>query len=444
MPAIVAIAAIAALVWGAAIFLRGGLIVGVLAVILTSTCCGYLFYHIPIHPIPLTADRALFVVVMTLGVVGRRFGWTVQTPWNKADVLLAALLALLLTSVVAGDFTYQGNLPASKLLFYYLIPAGLYWLTRRAVLTDGRARLVFGVLALLGVYLAAVAMAEYFRLWGFIYPRYVASTRFVEFLGRARGPLMNPAANGYFLSIGLCAAWLWWPRLAPLGRASLAAVTLLFLAGHYATLTRCVWLGAFTMSFVVGALVLPRSWRAPLVIVPLILIATVGISQWERLLALKRDEGQSAQQAAESVRLRPMLALVAWRMFLERPVFGCGLGHYHETFTEALEDRSSDFPLDTSRHYVQHNVLLGLLTETGLAGAGLFLALYYRWLADAWTLWRSTAPFWRRQVALLFLATSASYVSNGMFQDLAIIPTVNMMLFFLAGLLRAAARRPPP
>jgi hypothetical protein len=439
MTAIDAIAVLAILVWAAALVVRAGPIVGVLAVVLVGTCFGYLFFHLPTRPIPLTADRVLFVIVMAIGAAGRNFGWTAKTPWNKADVLLAALLALLVASVAAGDWTYRANLPASKLLFYYLMPAGMYWLTRQLVLTGGHSRLVFGVLAMLGVYLAATAVAEQFRMRELIFPRYIASSDYTEFLGRARGPLLNPAANGYFLSIGLCAAWMWWPRLAPYGRTLLAALFPLFIAAHYATLTRCVWLGGLGMSLVVGALVLPRAWRPLLVIVPILLVVALGAMQWERLMEFKRDEGRSAQEAVKSARLRPILAVIAWRMFLERPVFGCGFGHYPEKFTEVLEDRSSDYPLDTARAYVQHNVLLGLLTETGLAGAGIFTALYCCWLADAWRLWRSPAPLWRRQLALLFLATSASYVSNAMFQDLAIIPGVNLMLFTLAGLARAAA-----
>ena len=242
MTAVVAIVALAALVWAAALLMRGGPLVGVLAILVVGTCFGYLFFHIPVRPVPLTADRVLFVIVMATGAAGHRFGWTARTPWNKADVLLAALLALLMMSVVAGDWSYHDYLPASKLLFYYLMPAGMYWLTRQLLLTDGRARLVFGVLAMLGAYLAATAVAEWFRLREFVFPRYIASTEALEFLGRARGPLMNPAANGYFLSIGLCAACMGWPRLAPFGRALTAALVSLFVAALYATLTRCVWL----------------------------------------------------------------------------------------------------------------------------------------------------------------------------------------------------------
>lgn len=443
MTAVVAVAAFAALVWLAVLLVRGGPLCGALVVLVAGTCFGYRFFHLETRPIPLTADRLLFIVAIAMGAVGRRFGWTAKTPWNKAEVLLAALLALLMASVAAGDWSFQGFLPASKLLFYYLMPAGMYWLIRRLVLTEGQVRLVFGVLAALGIYLAATALAEQLRLRELIFPRYIASSEDVEFLGRARGPLMNPAGNGYFLSIGLCAAWMGWPRFAAAGRILLIALLPLFIAGLYATLTRCVWLGALTMSFIVAALVLPRGWRAPLLMVPLVMVAALGATRWEQLMELKRDERQSRREAVQSARLRPILAVVAWRMFLERPVFGCGFGHYREKFTQVLEDRSSDYPLDTARPYVQHNVLLGLLTETGLTGAGLFATIFCYWVRDAWRLWRSRAPLWRRQIGLLFLATSASYLSNAMFQDLAIIPMVNMMLFSLAGLTRAAGSPQP-
>ncbi|MGH7137958.1 MAG: hypothetical protein ACREHD_19590, partial [Pirellulales bacterium] len=122
-------------------------------------------------------------------------------------------------------------------------------------------------------------------------------------------------------------------------------------------------------------------------------------------------------------------------------LFGCGFGHYRECYVEVLGDRDTELPLDKSRPYVQHNVWLALLTETGLAGTGLFTLLLGLWLRDAWRLWRSTEPLWARQFGLLFLASFGSYFANAMFQDLTIIPMVNMVLFFLAGLSTSAAVR---
>jgi len=43
-------------------------------------------------------------------------------------------------------------------------------------------------------------------------------------------------------------------------------------------------------------------------------------------------------------------------------------------------------------------------------------------------------PFWPRQFGLLLLALLSCDVVNGMFHDVSIIPMVNMLLFFLAGI----------
>ncbi|HVA48072.1 MAG TPA: O-antigen ligase family protein [Pirellulales bacterium] len=443
METFVAVATLIGLIWGAALLLRGGPLYGALLVLLTGTCFGHPFLHVDTGFIPLTADRLLFLLVLALCATYRKLGFVAPKPLGKAEIVLAAFLCLLVVSTLLHDWRFQHNLPASKLLFYYLMPAGMYWLARQVPLSEAATRWVFGFLALLGMYLAGTAIAECLRWKQLVFPQYIASTEIHEFLGRGRGPLLNPAGNGYFLAIGLCAMWMGWPRLGWPGRLVMVALTALFVGGFYATLTRCVWMGALAMSLIVAWLVLPRSWRLPVVAGTLLAAMAIAASQWERLIEFKRDEGQSAREAAESARLRPVLGVVAWRMFLERPVFGCGFGHYRERFVDVLDDRSSDLPLDTSRRYVQHNVFLGLLTETGLTGTVLFMMLLGYWLREAWLLWRSSAPLWARQHGLLFLASMASYFANAMFQDLAIIPMVNMMLFFLAGLM-PDARRPTP
>ena len=133
--------------------------------------------------------------------------------------------------------------------------------------------------------------------------------------------------NGYLLALGFCALLMWWPRLNRLGQLALLGVAVLFLAGFYSTLTRCVWLGAVAMLSVIATLTLPRSWRMPILGGVMLTGILVAATQWERLLSYKREEGRGAHEAAESVELRPILATVAWKMFLKQPLFGCGFGH---------------------------------------------------------------------------------------------------------------------
>ncbi|HVA48850.1 MAG TPA: O-antigen ligase family protein [Pirellulales bacterium] len=433
MTPIIAIAALVAVAWLAAVLWRSGPLAAALLVLLAGSCFGYFFYHLDASPIPLTADRVLFVALILQCALWRRLGWLTPRPAGKPEFVLAAFIATLVVSTLANDWTYQHNQPLSKLLFYYLMPTGMYWAARQLPLNERSSRWLSGSLALFGVYLAATAVAEWLRLPELIFPRYIASADYFEFFGRARGPLMNPIGNGYFLAVGLASTLLWWPRLGRPGQLALLLVAALFGCGLFATLTRCVWMGAVLMLLVIAGLTLPRSWRLPCIGGTLLVLVLGGATQWQRLLEFKRDVGQSERETAQSVELRPILAMVAWRMFVEQPLTGCGFGHYRDKFADVL-DRDSDLPLDQARPYVQHNVWLGLLTETGLPGTGLFIVLLGYWLRDAWRLWHSPAPLWARQYGLLFLATFGSYLSNGMFQDLTIIPMVNMLLFFLAGL----------
>jgi O-antigen ligase len=211
-------------------------------------------------------------------------------------------------------------------------------------------------------------------------------------------------------------------------------VLVLMAGGIYFTLTRSVWIGAVLGLILVVGFAVPPGRRRMALAATALAVVLLAATQWERLWSFKRDRFLSAGQTAESARLRPILATVAWKMFLDRPLWGCGFGQYGRVSKEYLADRNSDLPLDKARSLVQHNVFLGLLTETGLAGMGLFVALLSLWARDARRLWQSPqAPAAARQLALVFLALVGNYVVNGMFHDVAIIPMVNMLLFFMAG-----------
>jgi hypothetical protein len=136
----------------------------------------------------------------------------------------------------------------------------------------------------------------------------------------------------------------------------------------------------------------------------------------------------------QSASLRPILAYIAWEMFKDYPLTGVGLGQYKNVDKYYLNDRSTGFVVENVRPYHQHNVVLSLLTETGLLGTFLFIAMFAGWLRSAYRLWcQADLPLYYRQVGLLFLTLFAAYFANGMFQDVTIVPMVHMTLFFFAG-----------
>jgi hypothetical protein len=434
MEFILAIGALLAIVWVAIAFVRGGLVGGALVVLLAGSCFGHPFFNVPAGPLPLTADRLLLAVLVLQYFIYRRWGWTDPKPLATGDYVLAAFIILLVASALTHDFRFHQSQPLAQLLFFYLMPVTMYWVVRQTRWTERSARWLFACVGVFGAYLCLTAVAETHGAWEFVYPSYIASSEFREFFGRGRGPLLNPAANGFVQGLGLCAAMMWWPRVNRPGKLLLLATLPIFAWGVYSTFTRSAWMGAGLGGLVLVALGTPRSWRPVVVGGAVVAALVVAAGTWQNMLAFKRDRDVTAEDVAESAKLRPILAVIAWHMFLDRPILGCGFGQYEQESLPYLADRTTDLPLEKARPYIQHNVFLAMLTQTGLVGMGLFVALLACWARTAWRLWRTaSAPDLVRHLGLFFLALLGVYLPNAMFHDVSIIPMVNMMLFFFAG-----------
>ncbi len=433
----------AAIVWGAAVLLRGGLVAGCLAVLVCGIFFGYPWMHWKLGPIAWTTDRVLWVAVLAQYGIWRRLGLADPKPWRRADIALAAFLLVLGASTLTHDWRADEYQPVARLVFFYLLPAGLYWVARQAPIGSGNTRLVVLSWSVLGVYLAATAVAEATGQYTFVFPRYIASQEYPEFLGRGRGPLLNPVGNGILMGTGLAAVILGWPGAGRWGKLAVVASAGVIAAGLGATLTRSVWMaGAATGVLVVG-LMAPKAWRGALA-VGLVAAVLLAAACGQRMIAFQRDRGLSERETAESVQLRPILAEIAWRMFCDSPLVGCGFGQYLNENRYYLVDRTSERPLEKARPYVQHTLLLSLLVETGLLGAGLLLLVLGLWLRDAWHTWRADhAPPWARQGALLFMALWINYMVNGLFHEVSLIPMVNAVMFFGAGMNAGCAARMP-
>jgi O-antigen ligase len=428
------IGAAAILVWAGIVLARGGLVGTALLLLLAGSCFGHPFFRVSAAGVPLTVDRLLLIVLLAQYAVYRRWGVIELKPPRKADYLLAALLLVLVVGTLVHDFRADHWQPLAYLVFFYLMPAALYWMARQAEWTARTAWFAFAALACFGVYLCLTAVAETQGAWAFVYPKYIASPMFGEFYGHGRGPFLNPAATGLMQTLGMCAALVFWPRVRRWGRLMLLLLLGVYVIGIYSTLTLSAWLGAGAALLVVLALSTPRGWRARVVTVTLVASAiTVGLS-WRHLAALAQVKKLVATATAETAKLRAGSSVEDWQMFLDRPILGCGLGQYPREMPAYLSKRTTQSLPQKAQQDAPRNVFLGLLTETGLLGAGLFCALLASWTLTAWRLWRAaSAPLWVRQMGLLFIAWMAAYLAEAMFHDLSIVPMVNMFLFFLGG-----------
>lgn len=424
-------------IWGLVFMRRYGLIGGCLAVLLVGSCLGHPFYHVNVGPLPITADRVLLGAVLALYLLYRSWGQVERRGIDRLDILVLALIAVLAFSTFTHDWHAHGSRALASLLFFYLMPVTVYMIVRESPLSRRSVWGVLGTLAGFGFYLAVTSILEQRQMWSLVFPRYIVSPEHAEFLGRGRGPFLNPIGNGMFMCAGYFSLLMFWSRVGRTGKGLLLLCALIYLTGIYCTLTRVVWLSAAAGTLMILALNLPRRWSVAAVATAAVVAVSVLATKWEDLNAFKRDQYVSVAEMSQSASLRPILAYVAWQMYLDRPVLGCGYRQYDAVADHYLADRSTRLRLERARQYTQHNVFLALLAETGIVGLGLFLLFLSVLTLTSWRLWRAgDAALPAHQVGLLTLLIVMSYVVMANFHDLSLIPMIHMLLFFLAGMTR--------
>ena len=445
MTAVLIVSALIALVWGAIYVLRGQLLAGCLAFLLAGACFGHPFVHFDLGAVPLTLDRLVLLVLVVAYIVQRRLGRTDPKPLGWTDLLLGGLVGVLVLSTLLNDFRGGGPgtlSPLWRLIGGYVIPVVIYWIARQSPLERGKISLVHGGLACFGVYLAVTGIAEIAGQWWLVFPKYIADPTVGIHFGRARGPMIHSVSFGQYLAVCLLCLWVWQWRFARVGRLVLISLAPLLLAGIYFSYTRSVWMGAALGILIVLALTLHGSWRT-LVIGGLVSAALlVAVTKMDSLLSFKRESTATAADTGKSVDMRASFAYVSWKMFLDRPILGFGFGQFPKAKLPYLADRSVDLKLESIRTYAHHNTLLSLLTETGMIGLALFLAVLIGWLRTAWTLYRNPrAPEWARMQGVLLIGVLAIYVCQLLFHELSYTPIDNSLVFFLAGLTVGTSNR---
>ena len=417
---------------------------GCVGVVLVGSVLGRDFFHVPLGALPLTLDRLL------LGVMWLIFGWQVLfyrqqfTRINYVDLAILMWLAMISFSTFTHDFTILKNGPLSRLLFFNYVPVLLYFLTRWVRFEAADLKVISLMLVGLGVYLAFTAIAETRGMPGLVFPKYIMNPEEREFLGRGRGPFLNPVSNGIFMAVCIASVLMWWPRVkSRRGKFLVLAFALFISTGVYSTFTRSTWLslvvgmGAFVFwpskVYQKGFMIVAAT------LVGVLLFPVIG----DKLFSFKRDEDVSLAEMEKSALLRPLFVEVAWEMVKDRPVLGVGFAQYPKAKYRYLQNPHTTEALRDTRDLMQHNVFLAYLVDMGLVGLATLLGLLAAWLAACWQVWRNRSlDLWARQFALAFVVLMAGYCVNGMFHDVSIIPAVHMLVFFWIGVVSNVLSRP--
>ncbi len=406
--------------------------IGGFLILVVGSVFGYEFFKIDQGPIPITIDRLLLALIVGgFACLCLRRRESVRS-LDATDLVIGALFIVLTFSALSTDWSYANNRPLSRLIFYYLMPISLYFVVKNARIDDRELGWIAAGITVFCLYLGVTAIFEWRGWYSLVFPTFIRDPLISEFFGRGRGPFLNPVSNGLFLTTGLSAAMLLWWNSNWKGRVLAAAAIPALVVGVVATLTRSVWLGMAAGAGLVVWIPGNRRQRAGM------MIATVGcglvllLALGQSLISFKRDRHVTAEQMAQSAQLRPIFAAVAWDMFKDRPLLGCGLGQYGRARMDYIQEPNTEYELRKAASYFQHNVFLSLLTETGLIGCGLQLLLFIRIYQTGWRLWRNhLASNWARCYALIMIATLTAFLINGMFHDVSIIPMANMLVFFL-------------
>lgn len=406
-----------------------------LGVLIAGSVIGYDFFNISKGPIPITIDRLLLGALLALA------GWSwltnrenLRLP-NAMDLSLLGVIAILFFSTFTHDYKFSGNLPLSRLLFFYLLPLSLYWVVRTAKLNRLDLSLITASIGVLALYLALTGIAEVKQFHSIVFPRYIVDSTATEFFGRGRGPFLNPVSNGIFQVVGFCCIWFWWPRSSQRVRVLIVCATAVVAIGIYATLTRSVWMTLILVGGLGMWITTSQQQKGSLIIAGTLAGVLLFPILAEKVVSFKRDKNVTESQMSESAQLRPLFVAVAARMFQDRPLLGCGFGQYAQEKYPYLQDAYTGQPLSKTKTYLQHNVFLAYLAELGLVGLMLLLVMLGVMARSAWMLWLDqTKTLEQRQIGLLLAAVLVGYSVNGMFHDTSIMPMVNTLLFFVAGI----------
>lgn len=443
MELIVILGALSLCPWAIKLISRSAIIPVGVAVLCAGVVVGPMFFSFKLG-MQMSIDRLLLLTMLATWFVRH---WTIVLGSPKivrVDVLMGCLAAWLLVSAIPTVAPSGVETPISRWLTFIAIPLVMYVIARLTPLTLRDCGWLLKAMVGLGCYLAVIGILEVTGLHGLVFPRYIVDPTNWEFLGRARGPLLNPTGNGTVLAIGFAAALAGFMQaIDKQSKVNYAIASALIGIGLVATLTRSVWIGGMLVGLIV-ALTYDRRLLPSVGFFGLgaiVLFVTVG--SLDGLIALKRDQHLSSADSEKSLRLRPILAIVAVEMFKDSPLRGHGYGGYFTSSLPYFQDRSHEAALDSVRPYMQHNILLSLLVDSGLIAVCLFMAWLGMTARTAWKLGNDAArPPEIRALGTVMNCAFAAYMFNGMFHDVSVIPMLNNFVFFLAGVTTTAALRP--
>ncbi len=379
-------------------------------------------------------DRILWLILIGLFVLQIFFKKRKLLAFNLVDIAMFILGLVTFFSMLLTDtlIDVEGGIKFKALLTGYIVPFSIYFVSKNLFYEESKVKkLIFG-LALFGLYLSLTAIFEHYQFYNLIYPRYISDPQIGIHFGRARGPFVNSAVNGTVLSmifILVLYGHFYFKGL----QKRVAQISLgLMPVAIFFTYTRSAWLG-FLLALIIFLLSDKRFRRYIWILLSLlfVLIAIERYAPWFRSRTLE----------VTPIFARINLDVAAFRIFLDRPFFGCGFGKFIETAPYYMI-RLRGIPFIGSG-MTQHNTFSGVLAELGLFGFIPLALIFIYLIRTARLLYRQLPEneFFGKGLIISFLGVFIIYTINSLLFEMKFFQFPNSLFFLFSGILMGLRQR---
>jgi O-antigen ligase len=412
----------------------GDLLWAILAWFVTLIALHEEFWRMPVPLFfSLTIPRIGIVVLILLLVAMLAIGRLRPRPaWPLSGLLVAVAGCFFLSAWVSGFQTRSVVSVHYRLIGGYVFPFAVFCLVLHAFRMERDFRRLAVFFAGLSLYLTFTGWCEHLGWTALVFPRFINDPTVGIHWGRVRGPFVMSAAMGlalvycYFNNLVLA-------RSTARGRWLLYALNGAMLPVIFWTKTRSVWL-SFVLCAVIWA-TYSRRRTTRVVSVSLLVSAAVLIAVLNMDNFLSEDRDKGGLTDTEPILLRVGLAQMTWEIVKEHPLFGVGFGHFRDHAPGFARDPSSPFyAFGTTA--LEHNNLLSIVAETGLAGLGLYLAMMVYLVRFSIRLYHKLPPrspgLINRDLLVLYWILTAAYFIDGTFRETSDNPFANSLFFGLS------------
>ena len=317
-----------------------------------------------------------------------------------------------------------------------LIPFVMYAVGRYTFDRAAAVRALLWTIIAMAAYSAWVSIVPVTGPTELVWPEFIVDGSLPPdktWIGRAVGVFNQPVVNGLILTLGVAVAMLLVrPRSGEPTWRRWVAFFVAIASGYsiYLTHTRIAWLSGAVV-LVTGAL-LAKGYRAGY-LAGLGGTATIVAANWSAFTSQDRAAGGIASQAEVHDRLN-MIQTAIWS-FGEKPLAGWGIGRFVMVNTYHHQQWSPDIPWQRGFSISPHENEMGILSELGLIGLTLWIAVLALLAHRLWDAYRTLPDrgLWGKPLALLAILAFAVLICTGLTVDLRRFDFPTALVFLLIG-----------